>query len=193
MIIDERTYIAILGLVALERLAELIVSRRNANRSLARGGVEAGASHYPAMVLMHSAFLISCVVESLIRRGPVPAALSWTALGLAIAAQILRWTAIRTLGERWSTRIIVRPGAPPVTGGPYRWIRHPNYVAVVLEIAALPMIRFGWITAIVFSILNAIVLSIRIAAEERALGVEYGAALGGLPRFFPGRFLRKRI
>jgi methyltransferase len=193
MNIDERTYIAILGLVALERLAELIVSRRNANRSLALGGVEAGASHYPAMVLMHSAFLISCVAESLARHEPVPAVLSWTALAVAIAAQILRWSAIRTLGDRWSTRIIVRPGSAPVIDGPYLWIRHPNYVAVVLEIAALPMIRFAWITAVVFSILNAIVLSIRIAAEERALGAEYGVTLGRLPRFLPARFFRKRI
>ena len=90
-----------------------------------------------------------------------------------------------TLGERWNTRIIVMPGAAPVTRGLYRWIRHPNYVAVVIEILALPLIRGGWITAVVFTIANALVLAVRIPAEERALGANYSEAFGGVSRFFP--------
>ncbi len=92
-----------------------------------------------------------------------------------------------TLGERWNTRIIVMPGAAPVTTGLYRWVRHPNYVAVVVEIAALPMIRGCWITAGIFTIANALMLAVRIPAEEHALGTGYSEALGSVGRFFPSR------
>lgn len=92
-----------------------------------------------------------------------------------------------TLGERWNTRIIVMPDAAPVTRGLYRWIRHPNYVAVMIEIAALPMIRGSWITAAVFTLANALMLAVRIPAEERALGAGYSEALGSVGRFFPTR------
>ncbi len=102
-----------------------------------------------------------------------------------IIAQFLRYAAVMTLGERWNTRIIVMPDAAPVTRGLYRWMRHPNYVAVVIEIAALPMIRGCWITAGVFTIANALMLAVRIPAEERALGANYSAAFGDVGRFFP--------
>lgn len=159
-------WLGIVGLVGVERLAELVVAKRNAAWSFARGGVEHGREHYPYMVVLHSAFLVGCVVEPLFGRPWYPI------FGVvAVATQLLRWWCIRTLGPRWNTRVIVVPGLTPITGGPYRWLRHPNYVAVVTEGIALPMIHGAWITAAVFTVLNAWLLATRIRVEERALGI----------------------
>ncbi len=185
MVIGERVYLAILALIAAERLAELFVSRRHAARALAHGGLESGQTHYRAIVIVHAALLVACAVESLMVTRPIPAALSTGALMVAAGAQALRYWAVWTLGERWNTRIIVIPGAPPVIGGPYRFIRHPNYLAVTLEVAALPLIRANWYTAVGFSIANAIILAVRIPAEERALGAGYRDAFASRRRFIP--------
>jgi methyltransferase len=107
------------------------------------------------------------------------------ALAVAIGAQALRWWAIATLGWRWNTRIIVVPGASPFTGGPYRFLRHPNYLAVILEMLAIPLVHGAWLTALVFSSLNAALLAIRIPAEERALGRPYAEAFERLSRILP--------
>jgi methyltransferase len=156
-------------LVGLERLAELVVSRRNAAWSLERGGRESGQGHYPVMVVLHTGFLVAMLVEAWVRRPDVPAALAWTMLLLVLAAQALRWWCIVTLGHRWNTRVIVVPGLPSVTGGPYRLLRHPNYVAVVVEGIALPLVHSAWITALVFTLANAVLLSVRIRVEDAAL------------------------
>ena len=185
MVVGERAYLAILVLIAIERIVELFIARRNAARLLARGGLESGRALYPAMVAMHVAWLAACGAESLIVSRDIPAALSTSALLAAIGAQALRYWAIWTLGPRWSTRVIVMPGAAPVTAGPYRWLRHPNYLAVILEIAAVPLIRANWCTAIAFTILNAIVLTVRIPAEERALGARWRAAFASRARLVP--------
>jgi methyltransferase len=191
MAIGERAYLAILAIVAAERVFELFLSRRNAGRAFARGGIEIGQPHYRVMVALHTAFLVSCAVESLWSDAPVAAALSWGAFGAEMVAQALRYAAVATLGERWNTRVIVTPAEPPVTAGLYRWIRHPNYVAVVVEIFALPLIRAAWFTAIFFSLANALLLAVRITSEERALGPGYQAAFAARPRFFPNiRHLR---
>jgi methyltransferase len=163
--------------MAAERLAELVLSRRHDRLMRAKGGVEVGAAHYPAMVAMHAGFLLSCAVESLLRRGPTLRWLSYGALGFLLVAQLLRWSALISLGERWTTRIIVIPGAPLISSGLYQYLRHPNYLAVVIEIAALPLIRGGWLTAIIFSLLNAAILRIRIDAEEQALGLNFAPPL----------------
>ena len=160
---------AVVALVALERLAELIVSKRNATWSFERGGVESGRGHYPVMVALHSGFLVAMLVEAWIRRPEVPAALAWSMLLLVATAQALRWWCIATLGHRWNTRVIVVPGLPPVTGGPYRLMPHPNYVAVVIEGAALPLVHAAWITALVFTVANAALLAVRIRVEDAAL------------------------
>ena len=106
---------------------------------------------------------------------------------LCLAAGI-RWWAISTLGDRWSTRVVFVPGEAPVTGGPYRWLRHPNYLAVILEFVALPLIHTAWLTAVVFSLANAFVLVLRIRTEEASLSErsEYSRAMGDRPRFHPG-------
>ena len=162
-------FVVVVGLVALERLAELVVSKRNAAWSLARGGRETGRGHYPVMVVLHTGFLAAMLLEAVLRRPEVPGALAWSMLALVVAAQALRWWCIVTLGRRWNTRVIVVPGLPPVRTGPYRLLTHPNYVAVVVEGAALPLVHGGWITAASFTVLNAALLRVRIGVENAAL------------------------
>ncbi len=180
MVNPRGAYLALLGLIAAERVAELFLSARNARRSVRRGAVEVGRGHYPAMVAFHAAFLAACSAAALSQPPPPPLALV-AALGV-LAAQALRWWAIATLGERWSTRILVVPGEPPVTGGPYRWLRHPNYLAVILEMALVPLAWGAWRTALAFSLGNALLLALRIPVEERALGRVWAEAFAGTPR-----------
>ncbi len=173
-------YVALVGATAVERLAELVVSNRNALWSFARGGVESGRGHFPAMVVLHSGLLVACVVEAVLADRPFLPWLGWPMLVLVLASQALRWWCVATLGHRWNTRIIVVPGLPLVSGGPYRWMRHPNYVAVVIEGIALPMVHTCWATALGFTVLNAVLLArFRIPAEDRALRPVLGGTLGG--------------
>ncbi|GEL47110.1 hypothetical protein CHO01_22260 [Cellulomonas hominis] len=160
----------LVALTAVERLAELVVSARNARWSSARGGVESGRGHFPAMVALHTGLLVACVVEVHAADRPFLPWLGWPALVLVLASQGLRWWCIATLGPRWNTRVIVVPGLPLVHRGPYRWLSHPNYVAVVVEGLALPLVHTAWVTALGFTVLNAVLLlGFRIPAEERAL------------------------
>jgi methyltransferase len=168
--LDSRVvFTAVVAVVAGLRLAELRVSRRNTRRLLARGATEAGQSHYPLMVALHAVFLISCVAEVWLLRRPWIEAVGLAAAAVLAAALALRFWTLSTLGERWTTRVLVVPGERLVAGGPYRWLRHPNYSAVVLEIAAIPMLHAAWLTAVVFSIANLALLRVRIAVEDRAL------------------------
>ena len=164
----------LVALVGVERLAELVVSKRNAAWSKEQGGVETGFSHYPVMVVLHTGLLVGALVEAYVREPSVPSVLAWSMLLVVVLTQALRWWCISTLGRRWNTRVIVVPGLAPVTSGPYRLMSHPNYVAVVLEGIALPLVHAGWITAVVFTVLNAILLTVRIRVED--------AALAGLPQ-----------
>jgi len=162
-------YVLLVAAVGIERLAELVVSTRNARWAFARGGVEYGRGHYPVMSAMHAALLVACVVEVAVADRPFLPWLGWPMLSLVVAAQALRWWCVATLGHQWNTRVIVVPDLPLVTSGPYRWLRHPNYVAVVVEVAALPLVHTAWVTALAFTLANAAVLSVRIPVEERAL------------------------
>jgi methyltransferase len=166
-------YLVLILLVGLERLAELVVSKRNTAWSMARGGVETGQGHYPWMVLLHTALLVGAPLEVWLAGRPFLPGLGWTMLALVLAAQGLRWWCILSLGPRWNTRVIVVPGLPLVTRGPYRlsWLRHPNYVAVVVEGFALPLVHTAWVTALVFTVLNAVLLTVRIRTENAALAV----------------------
>nr|WP_295107463.1 isoprenylcysteine carboxylmethyltransferase family protein [uncultured Caulobacter sp.] len=155
--------VAVLALVTLQRLAELLLARRNAGRLLARGGVEVGAGHYPFIVSLHAAWLVGLWIMAWDR----PVAPLW--MSLFVLLQLLRIWVIATLGDRWTTRIIALPGAPLVRRGPYRVLSHPNYAVVVAEIAVLP-IAFGLPAyALIFSVLNAAMLWVRIRVENRAL------------------------
>jgi methyltransferase len=167
--VSEVLFTAVVLAVGLERVAELLVSRRNAAWSFARGGVESGQGHFPPMVVLHTALLVGAVVEVWAADRPFLSWLGWPALALALASQGLRWWCITTLGHRWNTRVIVVPGLPLVTGGPYRWTSHPNYVAVVVEGLALPLVHTAWVTAVVFTLANAALLTVRLRVENRAL------------------------
>lgn len=162
-------YAALLVAVALERVAELVVSRRNTAWSLARGGREFGAGHYAAMVALHVALLAACLAEVLLARRGFGPELGWPMLAVVVASEGLRWWCIASLGRSWNTRVIVVPGSRLVTSGPYRWMRHPNYLAVVAEGAALPLVHSAWVTAAAFTLVNAALLAMRIRTEERAL------------------------
>lgn len=175
-----------LVLLLAERAVELVLSARNARRALAGGALEAGRGHYPAMVLLHAAVLAGCALEPLLLPRPWPAAASLAALAAALLAQALRWWAVATLGPRWTTRVLVLPGAAPVTGGPYRFLAHPNYLAVVVELLAVPLIGGAVVTAAAASLANAALLAVRIRVEERALGQAWAAAFRDRPRLIPG-------
>ena len=176
MVTSTAAYLGLLALVALQRLAELRLSRAHAGKAFARGGIEHGRTHFPAMAALHAAFLASCALETVLLRRPFPSALGWIALGVFLFAQVLRYWAIASLGERWNVRIIVIPGEPLVRRGPYRFLRHPNYLAVALEIASLPLVHGAFLTALVFSVANAALLRVRIRVEESALGLSTGSS-----------------
>jgi len=163
-------FAALFALVALERLAELFVARRNLAWARARGGrLVTEPVTWPAMVAMHALFLVVPPLEAALLDRPFRPAVGLPALGIAAAAMALRYWAIGTLGRRWSPRVVVLPGAPPVAAGPYRFLRHPNYLAVAAEIAALPLVHGAWLSALLFSAANTAVLRARIRTEERAL------------------------
>lgn len=163
-------YVVLVVATGFERLAELVVSTRNARWSFARGAVESGRGHFPPMVALHTGLLVACVVEVVLADRPFVPVLGWAALVLVLASQGLRWWCITTLGPRWNTRVIVVPGLDLVARGPYRVFRHPNYVAVVVEGFALPLVHTAWVTAVGFTVLNAVLLlGFRIPAENRAL------------------------
>ncbi|MEU9545855.1 isoprenylcysteine carboxyl methyltransferase family protein [Streptomyces mirabilis] len=162
-------YGLLMAAVAVERVAELVVARRNERWSTARGAIVTGQGHYPAMVALHTGLLVGCPAEVWLADRPFVPALAWPMLAALAGAQALRWWCIGTLGPRWNTRVMVVPGLPLVTSGPYRLLRHPNYVAVVTEGAALPLVHTAWVTAAVFTVLNAVLLTVRIRCENRAL------------------------
>ena len=155
----------ILALVTAQRGVELVLSRHNTQRLLARGAIEIAGGHYPLLVAVHACWLVALWAFG--HDQPINPA----ALGVYLALQGLRVWVMATLGSRWTTGIIVLPDAPLVAGGPYRYLRHPNYAVVVGEIAVLPLVlELPWL-AVLFTILNALVLFIRIRAENRALGL----------------------
>ena len=166
---SEVLYTVLIAAVALERLAELVVSKRNAAWSFERGGVETGQRHYLVMVVLHTGLLVGCLLEVWLMHPEFHPALGYPMLALVVASQALRWWCIATLGRRWNTRVIVVPGLPLVTGGPYRLTSHPNYVAVVVEGLALPLVYSAWITAVVFTACNAVLLTVRLRVENAAL------------------------
>ena len=155
-------------LVAVQRLLELWYSRRNERRLRARGAVERGSGHFPAMVAIHTLWLVSTLVEGLLR-GPEPPVWWPVPLAAFLLVQPLRYWAILTLGVNWNVRVLVVPGGKLVKNGPYRYFPHPNYVVVAVEVLTFPLIFGAWITAVVYSLLSAALLYLRIRTENRAL------------------------
>lgn len=172
-------------LIGVERLAELAVARANLRWSLAHGGTVSDGGHYPLMVALHTGLLAGCLIEATVAGRPFVPALGWPMLALVVAAQGLRWWCVGTLGRQWNTRVVVVPGLPRVTRGPYRpgRPRHPNYIAVAVEGVALPLVHTAWLTAAIFTAFNAALMVVRIRCEEAALAAH--AAPGRPPPDHP--------
>jgi len=181
-------YTGLVALVGVMRLVELAVSRRNVAHLKSRGAVEVGGSLYPWMVAVHALFLPACVAEVWLLDRPLIPALAVACLVLLAGAAALRWWVVATLGGRWSTRVLVLPDTDPITGGPFRFLRHPNYLAVAIEFVALPMVHTAWLAAALFSVADAAVLRRRIRVEEDALSRagDYRRAMGRRPGMIPG-------
>lgn len=162
-------YEVLVGAIVVERVCELVISRRHARALLARGAIEHGTGHYPPMVALHTALLLGCALEPWLLARPFIPWLGLPMFGVVLLAQSLRWWAIATLGPHWNTRVIVLSSAPRVTSGPYRWFPHPNYVAVVAEGVALPLVHSAWLTASIFTALNAWLLHVRVRTEDAGL------------------------
>jgi methyltransferase len=162
-------YLSLVALIALQRLNEM---RRSAAHEAAlkeRGGYEVGAGHFPVMRALHTLWLVSCVVEATLLEIPYSRGVAGVGLVALLMGQGLRIAAIHALGKRWTVRVLVVPGEALVEHGIFRWIRHPNYVGVVIEMAALPLVFGCWWTAAVFSVGNLLLLRHRIGVEEAAL------------------------
>ena len=164
-------YIAFVLATGVERLYELRVSKRNAATAFAQGGREYGQRHFPWMVALHTGLLLACIAEVVLLDRPFIPWLGWPMLVIAVLCQAARYWIISSLGSQWNTRVIVVPGAARVVArGPYRWFTHPNYIVVAVEGIALPLVHTAWITAIAFTVLNAVLLlGFRIPTENRAL------------------------
>ncbi|MCU1545053.1 MAG: hypothetical protein JWP30_153 [Homoserinimonas sp.] len=165
-------YLALITVTGIERVVELFISTRNARAAFLRGGVEYGQGHFSSMVTLHIGLLAGCVAEVYFLERPFLPWVGWPMFVIVVLSQILRYWCIVSLGEQWNTRVIVVPGATLVSRGPYRlsWLRHPNYWVVVMEGMALPLVHSAWITALIFTVLNAVLLlRFRIPVEERAL------------------------
>ncbi len=179
-------YLALVGIIACQRLLELKRARNHEAALKARGGLEMAPNQFVPMRLLHLFWLCGCVVEAFWIKEPPPT-IVLPAAALLLLGQILRLAAMSALGDRWTVRIIALPGVPPVRRGIYRYMRHPNYLGVILEIAALPMIFGCWITALAGSAANALILWIRIQTEEAALEAvsDYEESFRPTRRFFP--------
>ncbi|NNC12648.1 isoprenylcysteine carboxyl methyltransferase family protein [Planctomonas sp. JC2975] len=163
-------YVALVLLVGVDRIVEVVLSARHARWSFAQGGREYGRAQFVPMVVLHVGLLIGCVAEAWFAQRPFLPWLGWPMFALVVLALVLRWWCIGVLGRQWNTRVIVVPGLTAVRRGPYRWLRHPNYLAVVIEGFALPLVHTAWITAVAFTVLNAVFLyAFRIPTENRAL------------------------
>lgn len=164
-----RWYTGLVVAVGLQRLGELELSRRNAAWAFARGGVETGREQLPVMTALHTGLLAGCVAEVWLARRPFRPWLAGPLLAVLGACQGVRFWCVRALGPRWNTRVIVVPGLEPVRSGPYRFMENPNYAAVVVEGAALPLVHSAWITAAAFTVADAALLRVRVRTEREAL------------------------
>jgi methyltransferase len=188
-------YLALLGLVGIGRLVELGISRRNQRQLEKRGVRKVAEPHFRWMVLLHGGVLIAAAVEVVVLHRPLIPALAIPMAVLFVLANLLRWWVIRTLAGHWNVQVMASSNVGVVTSGPYKWVRHPNYVAVMIELFALPMIHAAWITALVGTIANLEVLRRRLAVEDGVLMANpvYRASMGSKPRFLPRLFRRDAV
>lgn len=182
-----RAYVCLLFCVVLQRLIEVQVSKRNEAALLREGASEHAPQQMPIMIAVHAGWLVCTLLEVLLLDRPFRAWLGVVALLVFSVGQALRILAIQALGDRWTVKVITLPGAPAISDGIFRYLRHPNYLGVVLEIAALPLVHGAWLSALVFSVANGLLLRARIRAEEQALREtgDYDQRFASRPRFMP--------
>src|SRR5580693_7816443 len=185
--------IAFLGLlvaVALLRIVELQISRRHQQAMIARGAAKVEEPRFRWMVLLHTGVLIGAALEVVFLRRPFIPILAAIMFAIFLAANVVRWWVIRTLGNHWNVQVMDSTRLGVVSSGPFRYVRHPNYAAVFAEMLSLPLIHTAWITAVVGTIAHMGVLAQRLSTEERVLfaNPDYRAAMTGKPRFLPGLF-----
>jgi methyltransferase len=183
-----KAYLAVVAAVALLRFAELVISMRH-RRALAAGGATAVREpHFKWMAVLHAAILGGAALEVVALHRPFLPALAVPAMALLVAATWTRWWVIQTLGQHWNVGVMDSSRQGVVDVGPYRWVRHPNYTAVFVELLALPLVHTAWITAVLGGVAHVFVLRARVAAEDRVLlaNADYQARMGAKPRFFPG-------
>ena len=181
-------YLTFVLVVAIQRILELFISKRNNKVLLSQGAKEFGKEHFIYMKLVHTSWLIACFVGGLYYVAPT--VLPYYALFLFLCGQILRYLAISGLKNRWTANIMILPGLKPVQSGIYKYVRHPNYLGVILEIMALPLMWDLYYIALIFSVLNLIILKVRIGTEENALEEynQYKNNMKSKKRFLPGLF-----
>jgi methyltransferase len=176
MLIAEQFFLGVIVYTILQRISEVLMAKRNTKKLLERGAVEFGASHYSMMVLLHAGFFVSLIVEFLVAPGQ---SFHPSLLILFAGAQAIRFWIMRVLGDRWTTRVLVVRAEKLVARGPYRYFAHPNYLVVAVEILVLPLAFKLWITAVIFTMLNAaMLLMVRIPIEQRALSWSQGRVAG---------------
>jgi methyltransferase len=183
-------YLVLLGIVALLRFYELSISRARQREMTARGASKVPDHRFGWMVMVHTGVLLGSACEVVFLHRPFYPVFGGICFGLFIAANAVRWWVIRTLGEHWNVQVMNSTSLGVVTSGPFRYVRHPNYAAVFVELLVLPLIHTAWITAIVGTVAHVVVLSQRLSTEERVLfaDAQYRAAMSGKPRFLPGLF-----
>src|SRR5271170_4845568 len=183
-------FLGLLVVVALLRIVELQISRRHQREMVERGASKVDEPRFRWMVLLHTAVLIGAALEVLLLRRPFIPMLAAVMFAIFLAANVLRWWVIRTLGNHWNVQVVDSTSLGVISSGPFRYVRHPNYAAVFAEMLALPLIHTAWITAIAGSLAHIAVLSQRLSTEERVLfaNPDYRAAMSGKPRFLPGLF-----
>jgi methyltransferase len=180
-------FIVLLAGVGIGRLGEMRLSRQHQRVLESRGAERVREPRFGWMVALHTGVLVAAALEVLLLHRPFILPLAVIALSLVVAASLLRWWVIATLGTHWNVQVMASTGLGVVTSGPFRWVRHPNYVAVFVELLALPLVHTAWVTALVGSILHVLVLRRRIALEESVLLADaaYRATMAGKPRFIP--------
>jgi methyltransferase len=188
--LSEMLFLALLLAVAAMRIFELRISRKHQRDMTARGACKVKDPNFRWMAMFHALVLIAAAAEVLFLHRPFIPALAFPMIALFIFANIVRWWVIRTLGEHWNVQVMDSTRLGVITTGPFRYVRHPNYAAVFVEMIALPLIHTAWITALAGAIAHAIVLTLRLSTEERVLFADpdYAAAMSSKPRFLPGLF-----
>lgn len=190
MDISTAAYLVLLGAVGAGRLMEMRISRRNQRRLTERGAARQAETHFPWMVALHTGVIVGAGTEVVLLRRPFFPALALTMGALFLLANVVRWWVIATLREHWNVQVMDSTRLGIVTNGPYRWVRHPNYSAVFVEMLALPLIHAAWLTVLLGTLGHLEILRRRLAVEDAVLlaSAEYRAAMGAKPRFLPGLF-----